>query len=123
MVARTGSALPTAHSSFYLSLPNFPFSDSNAKIMSTITMTGINTAQHIVQSLNSPLRADEDNEDNLINSEAMDELREIDRRMVRQVYGERSLSLVLTIKSERERLNSLYIDVCIIMYNRKPYIG
>ena len=68
--------------------------DSNPKIMSTTTMTGINTAQHIVQSLNSPVRADEDNKDNLINSEAMDELREIDRRMVRQVYGERSLSLV-----------------------------
>ena len=62
--------------------------------MSMITMTGINIAQHIVQSLNSPVRADEDNKDNLINSEAMDELREIDRRMVRQVYGERSLSLV-----------------------------
>nr|POE66795.1 exocyst complex component exo70a1 [Quercus suber] len=62
--------------------------------MSTTTMTGINTAQHIVQSLNSPVRADEDNEDILIDPEAMDELREIETRMVRQVYGERSLSLV-----------------------------
>ena len=62
--------------------------------MSTTTMTGINTAQHIVQSLNSPVRADEDNEDNLINSEAMDELREIETRMVRHVYRERSMSLV-----------------------------
>ncbi|KAK9995400.1 hypothetical protein SO802_020086 [Lithocarpus litseifolius] len=57
-------------------------------------MTGINTAQHIVQSLNSPVRADEDNEGNLIDPEAVDELREIETRMVRQVYGERSMSVV-----------------------------
>nr|XP_023894332.1 exocyst complex component EXO70A1-like [Quercus suber]POE58572.1 exocyst complex component exo70a1 [Quercus suber] len=62
--------------------------------MSMTTMTGINTAQHIVPSLNSPARADEDNEDSLIDPEAVDELREIETRMVRQVYGERSLSLV-----------------------------
>ncbi|XP_030941141.1 exocyst complex component EXO70B1-like [Quercus lobata] len=62
--------------------------------MSMTTMTGINTAQHIVQSMNSPVRADEDNEDNLICPEAVDELREIETRMIRQVYGERSLSLV-----------------------------
>ena len=48
-------------------------------------MTDINTAQHIVQSLNTPVRADEDNEDNLIDPEAVDELREIETRMVRQV--------------------------------------
>ncbi|KAK9995398.1 hypothetical protein SO802_020084 [Lithocarpus litseifolius] len=57
-------------------------------------MTDINTAQHIVQSLNTPVRADEDNEDNLIDPEAVDELREIETRMVRQVYRERSMSLV-----------------------------
>ena len=57
-------------------------------------MTGINTAQHIVQSFNSLVRADEDNEDNLIDPEDVDELREIKTRMVRQVHGERSLSLV-----------------------------
>ncbi|KAF3973981.1 hypothetical protein CMV_002652 [Castanea mollissima] len=62
--------------------------------MSMTTMTGINTAQHIVQSLNSSVRADEDNEDNLIDPEAVDELREIETRMVRQVYRERSVSLV-----------------------------
>ncbi|KAK9995402.1 hypothetical protein SO802_020088 [Lithocarpus litseifolius] len=37
-------------------------------------MTDINTAQHIVQSLNTPARADEDNEDNLIDPVAVDEL-------------------------------------------------
>ena len=62
--------------------------------MSTTPMTGINTAQHMVQTLNSPVRADEDNEDNLIDPEAVDELKEIETRMVCQVYGERSLSLV-----------------------------
>ncbi|KAM3751995.1 hypothetical protein ACB098_04G154400 [Castanea mollissima] len=62
--------------------------------MSMTTVTGINTAQHIVQSLNTPVRADEDDEDNLIDPEAVDELREIETRMVRQVYRERSVSLV-----------------------------
>ncbi|KAF3947545.1 hypothetical protein CMV_026337 [Castanea mollissima] len=62
--------------------------------MSMTTMTGINTAQHIVQSLNSSVRAHEDNEDNLIDLEAVDELREIETRMVRQVCRERSVSLV-----------------------------
>ena len=62
--------------------------------MSTTTMTGINTAQHIVQNLNTPVKADEDNEHNLIDPKAVVELREIETRMVRQVYRERSVSLV-----------------------------
>ncbi|KAF3973978.1 hypothetical protein CMV_002650 [Castanea mollissima] len=62
--------------------------------MSMTTMTGINTAQHIVQCLNTPVRADENNEETLIDPKAVDELREIETRMVRQVYRERSFSLV-----------------------------
>nr|XP_023897535.1 uncharacterized protein LOC112009431 [Quercus suber]POE54589.1 hypothetical protein CFP56_64685 [Quercus suber] len=57
-------------------------------------MTDINTAQHIVQSLNTPMRTDENNEENLIDPKAVDELREMETRMVRQVYRERSMSLV-----------------------------
>ncbi|KAL4634433.1 hypothetical protein ACB092_04G199100 [Castanea dentata] len=57
-------------------------------------MTDINTAQHIVQSLNTLVRVDENNEENLIDPKAVDELREIETRMVRQVYRERSVSLV-----------------------------
>ena len=57
-------------------------------------MTGIKTAQHIVQNLNTPVRADENNEENLIDPKVVDELREIETRMVRQVYRERSVSLV-----------------------------
>ncbi|XP_050258235.1 exocyst complex component EXO70B1-like [Quercus robur] len=62
--------------------------------MSTTSMTGINIAQHIVQNLNTPVKADEDNEDNLIDPKAVVELREIETRMVRQVYRESSVSLV-----------------------------
>ena len=62
--------------------------------MSTTNMTGINTVQHIVQNLNTPVRADEGNEDNLIDPKAVVELREIETRMVRQVYRERSVPLV-----------------------------
>nr|XP_023894326.1 exocyst complex component EXO70B1-like [Quercus suber]POE58571.1 exocyst complex component exo70a1 [Quercus suber] len=57
-------------------------------------MTDINTAPHIVQSLNTPMRPDENNEENLIDPKAVDELREMETRMVRQVYRERSMSLV-----------------------------
>uniref|UniRef100_A0A7N2MNN5 Exocyst subunit Exo70 family protein n=1 Tax=Quercus lobata TaxID=97700 RepID=A0A7N2MNN5_QUELO len=45
-------------------------------------MTDINIGQHIVQSLNTPVRADENNEDNLIDPEAVDQLRDIETRMI-----------------------------------------